>query len=122
MNTIPTTPGLIEGRKVSGAAVYNVAGENVGEIHDLMIDKSSGRVAYAVMSFGGFLGLGSEYRPIPWGLLHYDTSRDGYVADLSKGDLTTAPGFVGGADLDWNDRDYEDRLHRHFDIGPYWTM
>lgn len=122
METLSQTAALIEGRKVTGTKVYNSEGEVVGEIQDILIDKTSGRVAYAVMSFGGFLGLGADYRPIPWGLLKYDVKLGGYVADISKSDLTAAPGFQPGADLDWSDREYEDRLHRHFDVGPYWTM
>ena len=71
------TTALIAASKVQGAEVYNAAGESLGSIHDLMIDKISGNVAYAIMSFGGFLGMGNSYHPLPWPLLQYDTSKGG---------------------------------------------
>jgi sporulation protein YlmC with PRC-barrel domain len=72
----PETGNLIASSKVQGTAVYNTAGESLGEIDDLMIDKSTGKVAYAIMSFGGFLGImGNKYHPLPWSVLKYDTGR-----------------------------------------------
>jgi sporulation protein YlmC with PRC-barrel domain len=65
------TSTLISSDKVEGTAVYNREGEKVGSIHTLMIDKASGKVAYAVMSFGGFLGIGDRYHPLPWSVLDY---------------------------------------------------
>ena len=57
---------LIAGARVAGTDVYNTAGEHLGSIYDVMLDKATGKVAYAIMSFGGFLGLGEKYHPIPW--------------------------------------------------------
>ena len=82
---------LISSRRVEGTAVYNKAGEKLGTIHSVMIEKVSGRVAYAVMEFGGFLGLGSHVHPVPWELLTYDVDQDGYVVDLSREQLEKAP-------------------------------
>ena len=78
------TSTLISSDKVEGTAVYNRAGEKLGSIHTLMIDKRSGKVAYAVMSFGGFLGIGDRYHPLPWSVLDYETSQGGYVVDLDR--------------------------------------
>jgi sporulation protein YlmC with PRC-barrel domain len=78
------TDRLIASDKVEGTAVYNRAGERLGEIHDFMVDKYSGRVAYAVMSFGGFLGIGEKYHPLPWKVLTYDTEMGGYVVDWTR--------------------------------------
>ena len=72
------TAGLIGSDKVEGTNVYDAKGEKIGSIERVMIDKRSGHVAYAVLSFGGFLGLGSDYYPIPWASLNYDTSLGGY--------------------------------------------
>src|SRR4051794_36640331 len=69
------TTTLISAEKVSGTDVYNTAGDSLGEVHDVMIDKVSGRVTYAVMSFGGFLGIGQKYHPLPWSSLVYDTDK-----------------------------------------------
>jgi hypothetical protein len=68
------TSALISANKVEGTTVKNAAGEKLGSIEEIMIDKRSGKVAYAVMSFGGFLGIGDRHHPLPWGVLKYDTS------------------------------------------------
>ncbi len=74
MSTLETkeTSRLIAADKVEGTAVYNPAGEKIGSIENIMIDKLSGKVAYAVMSFGGFLGIGDKHYPLPWSMLKYD--------------------------------------------------
>ena len=71
------TGSLIAASKVNGTHVYNGQGESLGSIYDVMIDKRSGKVAYAVMSFGGFLGMGEDYHPLPWSVLTYDTESRG---------------------------------------------
>jgi len=75
---------LIAASKVNGTHVYNRTGDHLGSVYDVMIDKITGRVAYAVMSFGGFLGIGESYHPLPWKMLTYDTSLAGYVVDIDK--------------------------------------
>ena len=73
------TSALISTDKVKGTEVYNRRGDHLGEVEHLMVDKPSGKVAYAVISFGGFLGMGEERRALPWQVLTYDTNLDGYV-------------------------------------------
>src|ERR687898_912245 len=85
------TSSLISSDKVEGTAVYDRRGEKLGSIHSVMIDKISGKVAYAVMSFGGFLGIGDRYHPLPWHVLTYDTRQGGYVVDLDPSMLKGAP-------------------------------
>ncbi|MGE0095277.1 MAG: PRC-barrel domain-containing protein, partial [Alphaproteobacteria bacterium] len=87
------TASLISADKVEGTSVYNTGDEKIGTIDDVMIDKRSGHVAYAVMSFGGFLGMGEKYHPLPWQMLHYDTAIDGYRVDLDKETLKGAPAY-----------------------------
>jgi hypothetical protein len=84
------TDRLIASDKVEGTAVYN-QGERLGTVYNLMIDKYTGQVAYAVMSFGGFLGMGESYHPLPWKVLTYDTRQGGYVVDLDRSRLEGAP-------------------------------
>jgi PRC-barrel domain len=84
---------LIESDRVEGTTVYDPAGNNIGSIKRLMIEKISGRVAYAVMSFGGFLGLGAEEHAVPWSKLTYDTNLGGYRSDLTEQQLQGAPAF-----------------------------
>ncbi len=84
---------LITADKVNGTEVYNNNDEKLGSIDSILIDKQSGKVAYVVMSFGGFLGIGEKFHPLPWDVLHYDTSISGYRVDLDRKTLTAAPQF-----------------------------
>ncbi|GGI72068.1 hypothetical protein GCM10007973_06320 [Polymorphobacter multimanifer] len=93
---------LISADKVEGTAVYNASGEKLGSVDSIMIDKVSGEVAYVVMSFGGFLGIGEKYHPLPWDLLDYDTGLDGYRVDLGREQLSEAPSY-GRDELDTAD-------------------
>jgi sporulation protein YlmC with PRC-barrel domain len=114
------TTSLISAGKVQGTSVYNTAGESLGSIYDLMLDKRSGNVAYAIMSFGGFLGIGDQYHPLPWSLLKYDVDKGGYVVNLDRRQLEGAPTYAAGTDPGWGNRDYETRLHDYYGVGPYW--
>lgn len=87
------THDLISAEKVIGTSVYNAQGNSLGSIHDLMLEKRGGRVAYAVMSFGGFLGIGERYHPLPWNVLTYDERQGGYNVGLSTDQLRNAPAF-----------------------------
>ena len=88
---VDETRRLIASSKVEGTPVYNRAGEPLGSIHTVMVDKVSGQVAYAVLAFGGFLGLGETYHPLPWNALTYATELKGYVIDLDPRALQGAP-------------------------------
>src|ERR1700744_5737834 len=100
------TSTMIAASKVNGTKVYNNAGEALGSIYDLMLDKQSGEVNYAILSFGGFLGIGEKYHPLPWSELKYSTANDGYVVNLDKRTVENAPSF-GAADVpDWSSPTY----------------
>ena len=88
------TTGLIGSDKVEGTAVYDAKGEHIGSIERVMIEKVSGQVAYAVLQFGGFLGIGSDSYPLPWDSLKYDTSLGGYRTTITEEQLQGAPGDV----------------------------
>jgi sporulation protein YlmC with PRC-barrel domain len=111
---------LIEASKVQGTAVYNPHGERLGSIDDVMIDKNSGLSVYAIMSFGGFLGLGADYRPIPWSKLTYSRTLGGYVVDVDARVLEGAPAYAAGAAPRWGDKTYEEDLHSYYGALPYW--
>lgn len=89
-----TACSVISSDKVNGTSVYNPQGEKLGSIDHLMIDKLSGRVRYAVMEFGGFLGIGTDRYPLPWDSMKYDTGMEGYVVSLAKEQLENAPRFA----------------------------
>src|SRR3954468_9528515 len=93
---------LIESDRVGGTTVYDPGGKEIGSIKRLMIDKVSGRVAYAVMSFGGFLGMGQEEHTVPWNKLTYDTSLGGFRTDITEEQLRGAPTFYQDRDYDWS--------------------
>lgn len=109
------TDDLIASNKVEGTAVYNRQGERLGTVDNFMVGKRSGKVAYAVMSFGGFLGLGESYHALPWHVLTYDPSRGGYVVDLDKERLTGAPSYPAGQDP-FSDPSYGRRLVEYYGL------
>jgi len=114
------TATLIAADKVEGTNVYNRLGEHLGSIDNVMIDKMSGKVAYAVMSFGGFLGIGERYHPMPWGMLTYDTAQGGYVVDIDKKLLTDAPNYEASAAPNYGDRVWGKKVHDYYGVTPYW--
>jgi sporulation protein YlmC with PRC-barrel domain len=120
MTTEKETTALIASSKVNGTSVYNTVGESVGSIDDIMIDKKTGKAAYAVVSWGGFLGMGSDYYPVPWSALKYDTRMEGYVTGITKAQLQGAPSFRRDTDPGWGNRDYETKVHDFYGVGPYW--
>jgi sporulation protein YlmC with PRC-barrel domain len=113
------TGKLIAASKVEGTNVYNGRGDSLGSIYDVMIDKRSGKVAYAIMSFGGFLGIGEEYHPLPWNLLNYDTSMGGYVVDLDKDRLMGAPRFGSNDRPNWTDPKFTRGIDDYYGVPPY---
>jgi hypothetical protein len=117
-----STHRLIPSDRVEGTAVRRSSGEKIGEIKRLMIDKVSGKVAYAVMSFGGFLGMGEKYHPLPWDVLHYNTTLEAYELNIPDEQLRNAPSYGTSADFDWGDRDRERRLHDYYKVPPYWGV
>jgi len=115
------TSHLISADKVEGTPVKNSDGDKLGTIDKVMIDKRSGKVAYAVMSFGGFLGMGESRHPLPWHVLTYDTDLDGYVVDIDKDKLRNAPHFEPDEDVAWGNEAWHRRVHDYYGVQPYWT-
>jgi hypothetical protein len=95
--------GLIASDRVEGTAVYNRQGKKLGRISNFMVDKASGQVRYAVLSFGGFLGVGHDHYPLPWSMLNYDTQQGGYVVELDKQVLDNAPRYNTDQRPDYDD-------------------
>ena len=94
---------LIGSDKVEGTAVYGADDAKVGTIERVMIDKLSGRVSYAVLGFGGFLGLGNDHYPLPWQSLKYETRLGGYVTGVTESQLRGAPRYSDEREWDWGD-------------------
>jgi sporulation protein YlmC with PRC-barrel domain len=117
MKNATTCGDVISSDRVEGTNVYNSAGDKLGSIDDLMIDKRSGQVRYAVLEFGGFLGMGTDRYPLPWDVLKYDTTRDGYVVPLDKSQLEGAPRYSLGEQPDY-DEPYGRRVNDYYGV-PY---
>jgi sporulation protein YlmC with PRC-barrel domain len=111
---------LIAAKKVQGTAVYNVALEKLGSVEDVMIDKSTGRIAYAVLSFGGFLGIGDRFFPLPWEKLSYNTEVGGYVVDIDRDVLEGAPSYTDEATASWHDEAWNRDVHAYYGSEPFW--
>ncbi len=108
---------LVSADNVAGTSVYGPDGSKVGSIDRVMIDKVSGKVAYAVMSFGGILGIGGDERPVPGGALNDDTSLGGFRTNITEDQLSDAP----AKNDQWHrDRDWEERTHAVYGLPPYW--
>ena len=111
---------LISASKVQGTAVYNLEGERLGHVEDVMLHKLSGQVAFAVLSFSGFLGIGEKFNPLPWSVLTYDTGKGGYVVPLAKEQLQRAPAYdreeLTNADNGWGQR-----VNDYYQVTPSWA-
>jgi sporulation protein YlmC with PRC-barrel domain len=113
-------PRILSTSSLSGNDVHNPQGENLGEIKDFMVDLSNGRIVYAVLSFGGFLGLGNKLFALPWDALRVDTERHAFVLDVDKATLENAPGFD---DDNWPtqpDRAFINSVYTHYGYDSYY--
>jgi sporulation protein YlmC with PRC-barrel domain len=115
-----TSGSLIAADQVNGTDVYNMDGDKLGTVDDIMIDKISGKAIYAVMSFGGFLGIGEKQHPLPWSSLTYDQDKEGFVVNLDKRKLEQAP-TLDPADEDfiWTP-DYGRSIDKYYGAPTYW--
>lgn len=120
---IQTAPhSLIASDRVEGTAVRRSNGEKIGTVQRLMVDKTSGKVAYAVMRFGGFLGLGERHSPVPWASLAYSPTLEAYELNLTDEELGKAPSYAEDGDFDWGNRERERELHSYYKSPPYWGI
>jgi len=105
---------------LTGNEVVNRQGENLGEVKDVMIDVESGKVTYAVLEFGGFLGLGAKLFAVPINAMELDTVKERFVFDQSKERLESAPGFDKDNWPDFADRRWEEHIHTYYNVKPHW--
>lgn len=112
---------LIASDRVHGTPVRRPEGEKLGQIERMMIDKLTGRVVYAVMSFGGFLGVGERYYTLPWAKLDYNSDLDAYVLDITSQELESAPALNSEGEAG-PDRRAEKALHEYYETPPYWGV
>ncbi|SFV36555.1 PRC-barrel domain-containing protein [Devosia crocina] len=116
---IRETHDLIASDKVEGTKVYDPSGEHIGSIERILVEKRSGKVSYAVLSFGGFFGIGDDHYPLPWSKLNYDESLGGYRVDVTKAQLEGAPRYGREDDNYWNEENGR-RVYDYYGVTPYW--
>jgi sporulation protein YlmC with PRC-barrel domain len=121
MTTATGHTSAIRAKKVIGTSVTNHAGEKIGQVEDVVLDKQSNAIMFAVVGFGGLLGMGEKYHPIPWSALDYDEQRQSYVVAFSKDQLKAAP--VGSIDeLTRSDGTmFRDRAFDYYKTPRYWS-
>jgi sporulation protein YlmC with PRC-barrel domain len=113
---------IMSASTLSGDKVVNQAGEDLGKIDDIMIDTPTGRVAYAVLSFGGFLGMGDKLFAIPWSRLALDEDRKAFILNIDRAMLERAPGFDKDNWPDMADRTWASQIHTYYGSRPYWEL
>jgi sporulation protein YlmC with PRC-barrel domain len=118
--TITERPQVLSADTLKNEKVVNAAGENLGNIQDYMLDLDSGRIAYCVLSFGGFLGLGDKLFAVPWQSMKLDTANHCFILDVSKERLKNAPGFDKDHWPGTADREFQTRVYSYYDVPSYW--
>lgn len=113
-------PEVMAASTLTGNDVMNLQGENLGDIKAIMLDVPSGRVAYAVLSFGGFLGAGDKLFAVPWSALRLDTDNKCFLLEVDKERLKNAPGFDKDHWPSMADRQWASDVHRYYGAQPYW--
>ena len=111
-----TTSSLIASDRVEATAVYDAQGKRIGKVEHLMIDKLTGQIAYAILSFGGFLGIGEDHYPIPWSMLTYNEKPDGFQVDITEEELKNAPKIEPGENWEQTSQ------ARNRDVYDYWEV
>ncbi len=115
-----TRPEALSATTLIGDGVVNPQGEDLGKVEEIMLDISSGRVAYAVLSFGGFLGIGDKLFAIPWEAMTLDTNRHVFVLNVDKETLQKAPGFDKKNWPQFDDTDWMTSIYEYYGYEPYW--
>jgi sporulation protein YlmC with PRC-barrel domain len=119
-----TTPSghtdAIRASRVIGTSVYNTSGQNIGRIEDVMLDKMSNGIMFAVVGFGGFLGMGEKYHAIPWSVLDYDEKFAGYVVPFTREQLEAAPADSIDALTGIDGERARDAAYNYYSVDPYW--
>ena len=115
-----STRRVLGASTITGDKVRNRAGEDLGKIEEVMLDVSSGEVAYAVISFGGFLGLGDKLFAVPWSALELNAEAHEFLLEADKETLENAPGFDKDNWPDFADTSFGKQVHTHYAQAPYW--
>lgn len=119
---MPTPSGhtrAIPASKVQGTSVYDTTGKKIGVVEDIILDKMSNNIMFAVVGFGGFLGIGEKYHSVPWSLLDFDPEKGGYLVSLTKDQLQKAKAYAI-EEFTSNDGKIRDEAYSYYKVQPYW--
>ncbi|TPW26814.1 PRC-barrel domain-containing protein [Pararhizobium mangrovi] len=111
-------PNILASR-ITGTSVHDADGTHIGHVEDLVIGKREGRVSYAILSVGGFLGIGSELHPLPWDKLAFNQDQGGYTVDVTRKELEEAPRYAPESEPDWDDIVWGRAVYDYYGIPPY---
>jgi sporulation protein YlmC with PRC-barrel domain len=120
MGTSAVSSGAIRASTVLGTSVRDTSGEKIGTIEDIVLDKLSNHIVFAIVGFGGFLGIGEKYHPIPWSSLQYDEREGGYIVNFTRQMLEAAPADSIDALVANNGTDYRNRAYDYYQAPHYW--
>ncbi|MDR3527819.1 MAG: PRC-barrel domain-containing protein [Rhizomicrobium sp.] len=108
--------------KVKGTTVYNTTGEKIGHVEDVVLDKTSDRIMFVALGFGGLLGMGEKFYPVPWSVLDFSSEKDGYIVPLSKSEIDEAPAYELD-DLTRSDGDFDSirrQSYAYYEVDRDW--
>ena len=116
------TSSLISSDSVEGMPVFDLHGKRIGKVERLMIDKLTGQIAYAILSFGGFLGIGEDHYPIPWSMLTYNEKPDGFQVDITEEELKNAPKIEPDENWEQTTRARNQDVYDYWEVRYYWIV
>lgn len=120
MTTVTGHTTAIRAGKAIGTNVYDRGGKKIGEIKDIVLEKTSNNILFAIVSFGGLLGMGEKYHPVPWSELDYEANVGGYVVSFTAEQLKSAPADSMEALTKNDGRAFRDQAYQHYGTKPYW--
>jgi sporulation protein YlmC with PRC-barrel domain len=120
MATVSGHTSAIRAKKVIGTSVQDRSGRKIGTVEDVVLDKTSNNIMFAIVGFGGFLGIAEKYHPIPWSALDYDPTQNSYVIGYTKEQLSAAPADSIDALVGDDGTAYRDRAFDYYKEDRYW--
>jgi sporulation protein YlmC with PRC-barrel domain len=120
MTTLSGHTSAIRAKKVIGTGVKDASGATIGKVEDIVLDKLSNNIMYAIVGFGGFLGVGEKYHPLPWSVLDYDPDENGYVVNISKEQLKAAPAYSMEELTAGDGTQFRERVYDYYGATRYW--
>jgi sporulation protein YlmC with PRC-barrel domain len=120
MTTLSGHTTAIRAKKVIGTDVKDASGASIGKVEDIVLDKMSNNIMFAVVGFGGFLGIGEKYHPLPWSTLDYDEREGGYCINLSKDQLKSGPSYSMEELMQGDSTQFRDRVYDYYGASRYW--